>query len=119
MRASKIIVLVAFLLSGSVLLAQGIEELATHPERITNPKSISIYPNPAVDYVDVNLDNLPADKIKLTVYNIIGNEIQVESEVIDPHKIRLRVKEFAAGYYLVALRDEETNFKGTYKFLKR
>lgn len=90
-----------------------------HSERTINPKSISIYPNPAVDYVEVNLDQLLATNVKLTLYNIIGNQIQIDSETIDEHKIRIRVKDFASGYYLIALRDEKTNFRGTYKFLKR
>lgn len=88
-------------------------------EKFSMGKSISLYPNPAVEYVEVNLDHLHASSVKISLYNIIGNEVAVESEIIDDHKIRLRVKDFAAGYYLLALRDDETKFKGTYKFLKR
>lgn len=95
------------------------QESALQTERTSFGKSISLYPNPAVEYVEVNLDQLHANKVRLTLYNIIGNEIQAETEVIDDHKIRVRVKDFASGYYLLALRDDETKFKGTYKFLKR
>jgi hypothetical protein len=45
--------------------------------------------------------------------------LTIESELIDAHEIRLRVKELPAGYYFLALRDEETHIKSTYKFLKR
>ena len=99
---------------GTFSIAQGIEETAA-----VRTKSISVYPNPAVDYVDINLDRLSAHKVRMTLYNIIGNKIEVETEVMDEHRVRIRIKDFASGYYLVALRDEETNFKGTYKFLKR
>ncbi len=95
------------------------QEVGSQAEKSSFAVSIAIYPNPAVEYIEVNLDQLLSSKVKLTVYNIIGNEIQAESEVVDDHKVRIRVKDFAAGYYLLALRDDETKFRGTYKFLKR
>lgn len=102
----------------SSLMALG-QESAIQAERTSPGKTISLYPNPAVEYIEVNLDQLYATKVKLTLYNIIGNEVLAETEVIDDHKIRVRVKDFASGYYLLALRDDETKFRGTYKFLKR
>jgi len=82
-------------------------------------KSIHIYPNPAVDFVHVRIDEIPARQVTLAVHNIIGNEMKVEAEIINEHEIRIRVKELDAGYYLLALKDEEDHFRGTYKFLKR
>lgn len=83
-------------------------------------RKISLYPNPATeDYVYVNLDALPSAKVKLTLHNIIGNEIPAEVEIVSPSELRLRIKDLASGYYLVAIREEGSRFKGTYKFLKR
>ena len=82
-------------------------------------KTVHLFPNPATDFVDVKLDHFPAQHVKLTVHNIIGNELQVETEILDEHLIRVRVKELATGYYLLAVKDEDSNFRGTYKFLKR
>ncbi|MBX2962523.1 MAG: T9SS type A sorting domain-containing protein [Cyclobacteriaceae bacterium] len=119
MKAFKTSVLLSiFLISGVMAFGQvGIAALAT--EGLNPGKGISIYPNPAVEYLDINLDQLNANTVKITLRNIIGNEVSVESEVIDDHKIRVRVKDYATGYYLLSLHDEETKFKGTYKFLKR
>jgi hypothetical protein len=82
-------------------------------------KSITLYPNPTVDFINIKLASLNAGKVKLTLYNILGNEVPAETEVVDNHELRVRVKEFSTGYYLIAVRDEETQFRGTYKFLKR
>jgi hypothetical protein len=82
-------------------------------------KSIHIYPNPAVDFVHVRIEKIPARQVTLAVHNIIGNEMKVEAEIINDHEIRIRVKELDAGYYLLALKDDEEHFRGTYKFLKR
>lgn len=83
-------------------------------------KNISVYPNPvADDYVFVKMEDLDARQVKFTLYNIIGNEIRTEVEVLDAHEVRMRIKDLASGYYLIALRDEGSKFKGTFKFLKR
>lgn len=82
-------------------------------------KTVHLFPNPATEFVDVKLDHFPAQHVKLTVHNIIGNELQVDTEILDEHLIRVRVKELATGYYLLAIKDEDSNFRGTYKFLKR
>ena len=53
------------------------------------------------------------------MHNVIGNTMELESEVLDEHEIKLRVKDLATGYYLISLKDERLNVSGTYKFLKR
>lgn len=82
---------------------------------------ISVYPNPATDdYVYLRLtEPLDARLVHLNLYNIIGNELPVEAEVVNDHEIRIRIKDLSAGYYLLGVREERTLFRGTYKFLKR
>ena len=60
-----------------------------------------------------------ANKVRFSVHNVIGNTMELESEVIDEHEIRIRLKDPATGYYLISLKDERTNLSSTYKFLKR
>jgi hypothetical protein len=62
---------------------------------------------------------LYSSQAKLSLHNILGSEITIESEMIDEHELRVRVKDLPTGYYLLAVRDEATQFRGTYKFLKR
>lgn len=82
-------------------------------------KSVSLYPNPATEDLYVELAQFLAHDVKLTLHSIIGNELQVETEILDEHKIRVKVKDLVSGYYLLAVKDEESDFRGTYKFLKR
>jgi hypothetical protein len=115
MRTLNLILLLLVLVSGASF--GQVSEVG--PEKSDVSKAIIIYPNPATDFVNVKLTTLNARQAKLTMYNILGNEIQTEVEVVDDHEVRFRVKELSAGYYLIAVRDEQTQFKGTYKFLKR
>jgi hypothetical protein len=83
-------------------------------------KSIHIFPNPAnnlSEYINVRVAPFSSQKVKLSLHNIIGNEINVETEVVDEHELRMRIKELASGYYFVTVKDEISNFRGTYKLL--
>jgi hypothetical protein len=81
--------------------------------------AVELYPNPATDFVTVSFVEPVAKQTRLMVHNIIGNALDVEVETIDDHEIRIRVKDLPVGYYLVAIRDEQTNGRSTLKFLKR
>jgi hypothetical protein len=82
-------------------------------------KSVHIFPNPATEFVHVKFEQFPASKVKLTLHNIIGNQVEIETEVVDEHELRVKVKDLASGYYLLAVREEEAKYRGTFKFLKR
>ena len=120
MRFIKIFVLVGLVMISRVGLGQGREEIGLpgyqHTEVI---KSVKLYPNPATEFLSLRLEFPNSHHLKLTVHNIIGNSVEVESEIIDEHEVRLKVKDLSAGYYLLAVNDESTGFKGVYKFLKR
>ena len=120
MRFLRLILVILMLPAFQLVMAQSQPDgpPASTPE-INLTKSVHLFPNPATEFVDVQLDQFPAEKVQLTVHNIIGNELQVETEVLDENLIRVKVKDLASGYYLLAVKDEESKFRGTYKFLKR
>lgn len=88
-------------------------------EEVNLSKTVHLFPNPATEDVFVEVDHFPAEKVNLTVHSIIGNKLDVETEVVSEHLIRVRVKDLASGYYLLAVKDEDSKFRGTFKFLKR
>lgn len=81
-------------------------------------KMVKIFPNPAVDYLNVKFETPSAKTIKITLHNIIGNTLDVESEIIDDFEIRLKVKDLPAGVYLLAVKDSG-NSQNSFKFIKR
>ena len=96
--------------------AQVVEEAFAKTDPV---KAVQLFPNPATEYVSVKFELPHAKKSKLELYTIIGNTLDVESEVIDDYEIRVKVKDLPSGYYLLAVRDEEAHAKSTHKFLKR
>jgi len=119
MKTGKIIVaLVLGLLVTQASLGQAREEYS-FPDKGDPVKSISLFPNPATDYLTVKLELPHAKKIKLAMNTIIGNSLDVESEVVDDFELRIKVRDLPSGYYLLAIHDRESNSQSTYKFLKR
>jgi hypothetical protein len=80
---------------------------------------IKLHPNPTPDYLYVQLGDFEASNVSLTVHSIIGNELSPEVEPISDHEVRLTVKDFAPGYYFVSIRDNASQYRGVFKFLKR
>lgn len=89
------------------------------PERMETSRSVQIYPNPAADeFVHVRIDQINVADVKVSLHNIIGNEMRVDKDLVDDHTFRIKVKDLAAGYYLIGVNDEKQKLKGIYKFLK-
>ncbi len=116
------ILLLAFtyiLLTSNVLMGQVKEEPFFHHNPGDPIKSVSVFPNPAIEFVSVKFEAPIARQVRLTVHNVIGNTMELEREIIDEHEIKIRVKDLATGYYLISVKDEHSNLSNTYKFLKR
>ena len=113
-----IYIVLAVILTVQLGFAQGKDEVyfGGRPDPV---KSIQVYPNPATEFVSLKFEAPLAKKVKLSFHNILGNAIELEQEVMDEHEIRIRVKDLTTGYYFVSVQDEPSNFKSTYKFLKR
>lgn len=91
----------------------------SRPERFELSKTVQIYPNPAADeYIHVKVDHISLAETKVSLHNIIGNEMKVEKDLLDEHTLRIKVKDLATGYYLIGLNDDKHKLKGIYKFLK-
>jgi hypothetical protein len=118
MRPIYFPVILAILISSMGVRAQSDFEFS-QPERQELSKSVQLYPNPAIDFVNVRLEHVNATNVSVTLHNIIGNEINIETDIVDEHTLRIRVKDLDSGYYLLALNDSQSKFKGIYKFLKR
>src|SRR5689334_11182672 len=95
------VLLALILILAGAANAQSQTEYATQPERTDISKSVRVFPNPTTDFVHVKIDQVKAQHLQLSLRNIIGNEISVETEIVDEHELRIRVKDLAAGYYLL------------------
>jgi len=79
---------------------------------------IDIYPNPAVEYLIVQISSSDLENAEFEMHSIIGNKMNIDVRELGNGKYRIPVESFSTGYYFLVVKDEETRFKKAYKFLK-
>ncbi len=98
----------------SILSFQGVaQSLDSSDQR----DKISVYPNPAVEYLMVQIEG-EVSNATFELNSMIGNRLQVQPEEVGVGKYKIPVKELATGYYFLIVKDEEKRFKKAFKFLK-
>lgn len=80
---------------------------------------IEVYPNPSVDYIVVNIKNSTLRETSFELHSIIGNTVKIDAENVGSDKYRINIKNFNPGYYFVVVKDDFSQFKEAYKFLKK
>ncbi|SMD36544.1 Por secretion system C-terminal sorting domain-containing protein [Reichenbachiella faecimaris] len=95
------------------------ESLIFENESLDLTNQIEVYPNPSVDYIVVNIKNSNLRETSFELHSIIGNTVLVDAENIGRDKYRINIKNFNPGYYFVIVKDDFSQFKEAYKFLKK
>jgi hypothetical protein len=72
-----------------------------------------------VIYRRVKIENSQLKEPTIKLYNILGNEVEVTLKEQEDDTYLVDISNLPAGYYFLALRDEKTYFRETYKFVKR
>jgi PA14 domain/Secretion system C-terminal sorting domain/Polysaccharide deacetylase len=68
------------------------------------PNNYNIFPNPAHDYVDIDLSETYGNTVSIRIFSIIGKELyqeKIESAQTAPHRINLY--QFETGQYLMRI----------------
>ncbi len=120
-RSTILILLICFGLTAYAQEASNAtltEQDITVQEPLSNTNKIELYPNPAVDYLIVQLSNSNLDNAKFEIRSLLGTQMSITAEDLGNGRFRFPVKDFATGYYFVVVEDETARFKKAYRFLK-
>ncbi|MEQ8813036.1 MAG: T9SS type A sorting domain-containing protein [Imperialibacter sp.] len=79
---------------------------------------IEVYPNPAVEFIMVEIKDSNLKKVEFEMHSIIGNTIRIEPEEVAKDTYKIPVKTFNSGYYFLIIKDDYTRYKKAIKFLK-
>ncbi len=101
----------------SFAIAFSFTTLAQESENdLSQQADFTVYPNPAVEYVFVEVDN-SLKNVTFELNSMIGNKMLIKPEELGSGKYRIPLKDFATGYYFLVVQDESARFKMAKKFL--
>lgn len=80
---------------------------------------VDLYPNPASDFLNIQINEPSVKNVKFELYNIIGSAVPMKGEKLENNKFKLETGDLTPGYYLLVIQDDNSKFKHTYKFLKK
>ncbi|NOT37710.1 MAG: T9SS type A sorting domain-containing protein [Saprospiraceae bacterium] len=71
--------------------------------------NVSIFPNPTVDQINIDLTTLRSGNYKIEIIDLLGNVITTSSSVIDNTIFKIGVEELVSGCYFIVVRTSETS----------
>ncbi|HLG35645.1 MAG TPA: T9SS type A sorting domain-containing protein [Bacteroidia bacterium] len=87
--------------------------LPTGIDNQTNSSDVAIYPNPSADELIISG---AFSKGEINIYNALGEKILSREIAVGEKEVKLNVKNFTAGIYVVRISDEKLHWAG--KFVK-
>ncbi len=95
-------------------------EFSFFEDKVLEPRSdIKLFPNPATDYLIIELKDQKMTSVEFELNNIIGNIFSLRSEKIEGNRYKFYVKDLSPGYYFLTVKDNETGYKRAYRFVKK
>ena len=81
-------------------------------EDITQDKNISVYPNPATSFINVNLNNLSGNNMNLNIFNMNGQLVYTASDLnlAENQVVQISVEKLKKGIYQMVLTDASNSF---------
>ncbi|MEI8204256.1 MAG: T9SS type A sorting domain-containing protein [Bacteroidota bacterium] len=76
---------------------------------LSNPLTLTIYPNPASDKVNLYIDNINLTDLTLNIYNIVGELIT--SNPIIQNQFQINVENLSRGMYIIEAKSKDWSKK--------
>jgi hypothetical protein len=105
-------------LTDEATITVNLTELTLEKEVIPGIVTCKLYPNPAINYIDLRLENISKDQIWISILNLSGEtlwheEDNAESEILMK---RLEIGGFSKGVYIIKIKSRSVLFLE--KFIK-
>ncbi len=81
--------------------------------------ALSLYPNPAVENIYVNLKKSELKNVVFELHTLLGNQLTISPVEIAPNTYKIPVETLPVGYYYLVVKDEVIRFEKGYKILKK
>jgi hypothetical protein len=107
--------------SAGNFLTQGFNQpdtdFATSLISIRPDENIRVYPNPTINYLTINLHDVPGNHI-IHLYNTLGQLIIEENIPAGQQELRISIGDLVNGLYLLNIINPESNSSSSFKISK-
>lgn len=109
--------------SADLILTQGFQqgyyEITSVNDPLAESINLEIYPNPATDFINIEIKNTEAKSIRIELYSIDGKLITNEQWINSGTPYKFQINQYSANQYILKVIDLETKNTSTFKIIKR
>lgn len=87
--------------------------------KVTNENSISVFPNPVVNYLNFHFKQSEAVNYVVNLYDINGKEVLKANLQSQNQNSQLNISQLADGMYVLTIDSKETNYSQSIKIIKK
>lgn len=87
-------------------------------QSLKQPFEVELFPNPAVDFLNISVLDPEIRNPQFEVFTVIGNKLDFEVEKQSSTSYKINVQDFNPGYYLIIVRDPIARVNRAFKFRK-
>ena len=87
--------------------------------KVTNENSISVFPNPVINYLNFHFKQNEAVNYVVNLYDINGKEVLKANLQSQNQNSQLNISQLADGMYVLTIDSKETNYNQSIKIIKK
>ena len=84
--------------------------------RLTDDQTISVWPVPFIDEINIQLDKLPEYNLTYELFDVLGKSIK--SGVLNNTNVKVSSTNILKGFYFLSIKTNEKNIIKTFSILK-
>ena len=104
--------------AGWVQAQEAVHIANVNGEEIKRDYQVKLYPNPATDYLTIKSEKDNFEDAEFEVFSLIGSRVKLKVEKVDDSEYRIPVMDYAAGQYILIIKENSTRYKRAFKFQK-
>ena len=117
-RTLLLLILFTFCFVGWVNGQQRPHVANVNGEVIKKDYQVELYPNPAAEFLNIKSSGDNFEDAEFQIVSLIGNRVRTTVEKIDNSQYRIPVQQYAAGHYILIIKDNATLYRRAFKFQK-
>ena len=87
-------------------------------EVIKKDYQVELYPNPTAEFLNIKSSGDNFVDPAFEIVSLIGNKVRTSVQKIDDSQYRIPVQQYAAGHYILIIKDNGTLYRRAFKFQK-